>query len=71
MYTIDEFVVRAPPEAHSQDVMSNHHQLMLNRLSFELVERQRSVSPATCPNGRSRYSCAILTIVGFARFPLG
>lgn len=44
MYTIDEFVVRAPPEAHSQDVMSNHHQLMLNRLSFELVERQRSVA---------------------------
>lgn len=42
MYTIDEFVIRAPPEAHSQDVMSNHHQLMLNRLSFELVERQRS-----------------------------
>ncbi|KAG2152258.1 Fms-interacting protein-domain-containing protein [Suillus cothurnatus] len=30
-----------PPEARSDDVLQNVHQLMLNRLSFELVERQR------------------------------
>ena len=43
MYTVDQFVELAPPEAHAEDVMSNEHQLMLNRLSFELVERQRQV----------------------------
>ncbi|KAL1722274.1 Fms-interacting protein-domain-containing protein [Schizophyllum commune] len=37
LYPIDEFRRLAPPEAHSDDP----HQLMLNRLSFELVERQR------------------------------
>jgi THO complex subunit 5 len=34
----------APPEARSDDVLQNPHQLMLNRLSFELVERQRYCS---------------------------
>ncbi|KAL1747227.1 Fms-interacting protein-domain-containing protein [Schizophyllum fasciatum] len=37
LYPIEEFRQLAPPEAHSDDP----HQLMLNRLSFELVERQR------------------------------
>lgn len=31
----------APPEARADEVLKNEHQLMLNRLSFELVERQR------------------------------
>ena len=31
----------APQEARTDDVLQNEHQLMLNRLSFELVERQR------------------------------
>ncbi len=31
----------APPEARTNDVLVDEHQLMLNRLSFELAERQR------------------------------
>jgi THO complex subunit 5 len=31
----------APQEARTDDALHNDHQLMLNRLSFELVERQR------------------------------
>jgi len=43
MYSIEQFVELAPPEARTEEVMSNDHQLMLNRLGFELVERQRCV----------------------------
>lgn len=41
MHSLDEFVQLAPEEAKSDLVLSNEHQLMLNRLSFELAERQR------------------------------
>lgn len=41
MYSIEQFVELSPLEAHSEDVLSDEHQLMLNRLGFELVERQR------------------------------
>jgi Fms-interacting protein/Thoc5 len=41
LYNLDEFLSLAPPEARTDDVLHNEHQLMLNRLSFELVERQR------------------------------
>ncbi|KAF9534311.1 Fms-interacting protein-domain-containing protein [Crepidotus variabilis] len=41
LYSIDEFKRLAPTDAHSQSVLADEHQLMLNRLSFELVERQR------------------------------
>ncbi|KAG0709649.1 Fms-interacting protein-domain-containing protein [Suillus ampliporus] len=41
LYSLPEFKNLAPPEARSDDVLQNTHQLMLNRLSFELVERQR------------------------------
>jgi len=41
MYPLEQFIELSPPEAHSEDVLSNEHQLMLNRLGFELVERQR------------------------------
>lgn len=37
LYSIDRFKELAPPEA----VVNDDHQLMLNRLSFELAERQR------------------------------
>lgn len=43
LYSLSEFKTLAPPEARSDDVLQNVHQLMLNRLSFELVERQRHV----------------------------
>lgn len=39
MYSLDQFEELAPPEA----VVDDEHQLMLNRLSFELAERQRQV----------------------------
>ncbi|KII95191.1 hypothetical protein PLICRDRAFT_48157 [Plicaturopsis crispa FD-325 SS-3] len=41
LYSLDEFAKLAPPEARTSDVLENEHQLMLNRLSFELAERQR------------------------------
>ncbi|KIL70042.1 hypothetical protein M378DRAFT_195241 [Amanita muscaria Koide BX008] len=41
LYALDEFEALAPVEARTQDVLADEHQLMLNRLSFELAERQR------------------------------
>lgn len=41
LHTLEEFKISAPEEARTEDVMQNNHQLMLNRLSFELAERQR------------------------------
>ena len=41
LHSVDEFEQLAPEEARSESVMQNEHQLMLNRLSFELAERQR------------------------------
>jgi THO complex subunit 5 len=41
LYSLDEFKRRAPEEARTGGVLSDEHQLMLNRLSFELAERQR------------------------------
>ncbi|KAJ8509328.1 hypothetical protein ONZ45_g8493 [Pleurotus djamor] len=37
LYSLEDFMRLAPPEAHTDD----EHQLMLNRLAFELAERQR------------------------------
>ncbi|KAF5388117.1 hypothetical protein D9615_000424 [Tricholomella constricta] len=41
LYSMEEFKRLAPEEACTEDVLSDEHQLMLNRLSFELAERQR------------------------------
>jgi THO complex subunit 5 len=41
LYSIDEFKSLAPPDIHTDEALSNEHQLMLNRLTFELAERQR------------------------------
>ncbi|KAJ6613425.1 Fms-interacting protein-domain-containing protein [Mycena sp. CBHHK59/15] len=41
LYTLDEFTALAPPAACTEEVLSDEHQLLLNRLSFEFVERQR------------------------------
>ncbi|KAG7096948.1 hypothetical protein E1B28_004346 [Marasmius oreades] len=41
LYPLEEFQRLAPEEARTSTVMENEHQLMLNRLSFELAERQR------------------------------
>ncbi|KAJ3722937.1 Fms-interacting protein-domain-containing protein [Lentinula raphanica] len=41
LYTLEEFQELAPEEARTTEVLEDEHQLMLNRLSFELAERQR------------------------------
>lgn len=40
-HSLEEFCELAPEELRSAEVLENEHQLMLNRLSFELSERQR------------------------------
>ncbi|KAL0579691.1 hypothetical protein V5O48_002321 [Marasmius crinis-equi] len=41
LHSLEDFRKLAPEGARNESVMSNEHQLMLNRLSFELAERQR------------------------------
>ncbi|TFK28722.1 hypothetical protein FA15DRAFT_664757 [Coprinopsis marcescibilis] len=41
LHSLEEFKVLAPEEARNPEVLVDEHQLMLNRLSFELAERQR------------------------------
>ncbi|KAI0036836.1 Fms-interacting protein-domain-containing protein [Vararia minispora EC-137] len=41
MHPVEDFLNLAPEEARTEDVLANEHQLMLNRLGFELAERQR------------------------------
>lgn len=43
LHSLEEFLDLAPLEARSQSVIEDEHQLLLNRLSFELEERQRFV----------------------------
>ncbi|KAJ8086634.1 hypothetical protein AAF712_001980 [Marasmius tenuissimus] len=41
LHPLEDFKQLAPEEACNESVLANEHQLMLNRLSFELAERQR------------------------------
>ncbi|KAI0081818.1 hypothetical protein K474DRAFT_1587223 [Panus rudis PR-1116 ss-1] len=41
MYSLEEFIERAPEDARTEEILSNEHALMLSRLNFELQERQR------------------------------
>ncbi|TBU49574.1 Fms-interacting protein-domain-containing protein [Dichomitus squalens] len=41
VHSLEEFIQLAPEAARTDDVLTDEHQLMLNRLSFELSERQR------------------------------
>ncbi|KAI0375678.1 hypothetical protein BV20DRAFT_932909 [Pilatotrama ljubarskyi] len=41
VHSLEEFTQLAPEEARTEEVLADEHQLMLNRLSFELSERQR------------------------------
>ncbi|PPQ98530.1 hypothetical protein CVT24_004021 [Panaeolus cyanescens] len=41
LYTVEEFQQLAPEEQRTEQVLADEHQLMLNRLAFELAERQR------------------------------
>ena len=49
LYSVEEFKQLAPEELRTPEVLANEHQLMLNRLSFELTERQRYVQFFTIP----------------------
>jgi len=41
LHSVDQFLKLAPPGMYSPEIMRNDHQLMIQRLSFELAERQR------------------------------
>ncbi|GJE84027.1 hypothetical protein PsYK624_001010 [Phanerochaete sordida] len=41
LYTMEEFLERAPEETRAEEILNNEHSLMLSRLQFELAERQR------------------------------
>ncbi|KAH8094791.1 Fms-interacting protein-domain-containing protein [Cristinia sonorae] len=41
LYSLEEFLERAPESSRTPDILDNEHALMLSRLSFELLERQR------------------------------
>ena len=44
LYSEEEFLEKAPEALRTEEALSNEHQLMLNRLNFELAERQRYAS---------------------------
>jgi hypothetical protein len=46
LHSLEEFEQLAPEESKTGEVLADEHQLMLNRLSFELAERQRCVTIA-------------------------
>ncbi|KAF9453014.1 hypothetical protein P691DRAFT_659437 [Macrolepiota fuliginosa MF-IS2] len=41
LYTLEEYKQLAPEESRTEQILADEHQLMLNRLNFELTERQR------------------------------
>ncbi|KAF9568885.1 hypothetical protein CPC08DRAFT_739343 [Agrocybe pediades] len=41
LYTMQEFMQLAPEESRTDEILADDHQLMINRLNFELAERQR------------------------------
>lgn len=45
LHELEDFIQLAPEEACTRQVLQDEHQLMLNRLSFELAERQRCAIP--------------------------
>lgn len=51
IYTLEEFVERAPEEMRTEEALNDEHTLMANRINFELIERQRWVYLKTNVNG--------------------
>jgi THO complex subunit 5 len=43
LHSVEEFAALAPEEDRTEQILQNEHQLMLKRLHFELLERQRYV----------------------------
>lgn len=43
LHPLDQYAALAPAESTGEETMQDEHQLMLQRLNFELAERQRYV----------------------------
>ncbi len=56
VHSLEEFMLLAPEEARTKEVLTDEHQLMLNRLSFELSERQRCATAASYHSPTHRVS---------------
>lgn len=41
LYSIELFAILAPEESKTEEILNDPHQLIINRLNFELAERQR------------------------------
>lgn len=48
LYSEEEFLEKAPESLRTDEALSNEHTLMLNRLNFELAERQRYAKALFC-----------------------
>lgn len=48
LYTLEEYKQLAPEEFRTEEILADQHQLMIHRLNFEQMERQRySISSIT------------------------
>lgn len=45
---MEEYKLLAPEESRTKEILDDEHQLMLNRLNFELAERQRYLLLLIC-----------------------
>jgi len=41
LYSVELFTILAPDELKTEEILNDPHQLIINRLNFELSERQR------------------------------
>ena len=41
LYSVELFTILAPDEAKTEEILNDPHQLIINRLTFELSERHR------------------------------
>ena len=41
LYSIELFAILAPDESKTEEILNDPHQLIINRLNFELTERHR------------------------------
>jgi len=41
LYSVDLFAILAPDVSKTKEILNDPHQLIISRLNFELLERQR------------------------------
>lgn len=41
LYSLELFTILAPDEVKTEEILNDPHQLIINRLNFELSERQK------------------------------